>query len=136
MTTGKELNVRWNVGAKHALYRETGDWYENLGRFPGALFDAYGYIIFHTLKEYEESPYLQIGKQLALPKGISSIPGYIRMEFQIFQRPITEEISDKEQVFEGAKLRVTINAYERSSVARKKCIEHLGTNCSCLFYQI
>jgi hypothetical protein len=77
--TGKQLNEEWKVGAKHALYRETGNWFQLLKRFPGALFDANGYILFETRREYEQCEALQIGRELGVPRGIASIPGYIRM---------------------------------------------------------
>jgi len=40
-----------------------------------------------------------------------------------------DDIEDK-NLFEGAKKQITVNAYERSSQARKECIEHYGTKCS------
>ena len=43
---------------------------------------------------------------------------------------IPEEIDLTEQMPEGASRKVTINAYERSSKARKKCIDHHGSVCS------
>lgn len=75
--SGKRLNDEWNVGAKHALYREDGTWYHQLIDFPGALFDANGYVVFDTEADYRNSEYLQIGKQVSVPDGISSIPGYV-----------------------------------------------------------
>ncbi|MFQ5751629.1 MAG: hypothetical protein ACE5HI_06480 [bacterium] len=54
---GRTLNKKWQVGAKHALYRKTGDWYHKLNKFPGALFDAYGYVIFETEKEFYSCDY-------------------------------------------------------------------------------
>jgi 5-methylcytosine-specific restriction protein A len=71
---GKYLNDLWGVGANHALYREDGKWYHQLEDFPGALFDANGYIVFETEEDYLASPYLQIQKDLHIPNGISSIP--------------------------------------------------------------
>lgn len=41
---------------------------------------------------------------------------------------IPEEITEID-IFEGAVRSIFVNAYERSSFARKKCIEHYGTNC-------
>ena len=40
-----------------------------------------------------------------------------------------DDIEDKD-LFEGAKKQITVNAYERSSQARKECIEHYGSKCS------
>ena len=38
--SGRELAEQWGLPVEHALYRETGDWYHQLERFPGALLDA------------------------------------------------------------------------------------------------
>lgn len=43
---------------------------------------------------------------------------------------LAEEISTPEKYAEGAKVSVTINAYERSAAARKACIQHHGTMCA------
>ena len=78
--TGKYLNRKWKVGARHPLYREDGKWYHHLKQFPGALFDFNGYIVFATKEEYETCGHLMHGKDLNVKgDGISSIPGYVRM---------------------------------------------------------
>lgn len=77
---GAYLNDLWKVGAAHALYIHDGHWYHPLTRFPGALFDRNGYILFNTEAEFRTSPFLNIGKQVSIPKpGISAIPGYVRV---------------------------------------------------------
>lgn len=40
-----------------------------------------------------------------------------------------EDLSSKEQIFEGHKLTVQVNKYERSSVARGKAIQYHGCTC-------
>ena len=83
--TGKCLNRKWKVGARHARYHKDGHWYEHLMRFPGALFDLNGYVVFETEEAYEQCSQLRHGKQLNVrpdgvrPDGISSISGYVRM---------------------------------------------------------
>ncbi len=77
--SGKILNELWGVGAAHALYREDGRWYHQLERFPGALFDSNGYVLFHTQEEYQSSPYLQRTQDLHVDRGIAAIPGYVRI---------------------------------------------------------
>ena len=77
--TGRYLDCKWNVGARHSLYREDGRWYHHLTRFPGALFDAHGYIVFETEEAYKACSQLNHGQQLNISGGISSIPGYVRM---------------------------------------------------------
>jgi len=79
-TTGRKLNKEWGVGAKHALYREDGGWYHLLKRFPAALFDAKGYVIFKTKNDYLKSPNLQITQALHVSGGISSMPRYVRVK--------------------------------------------------------
>lgn len=79
-TTGAYLNKLWGVGAAHALYIHDGHWYHPLKRFPGALFDQNGYLLFTTKEDFLKSPYLNIGKQVSIRKpGISAIPGYVRV---------------------------------------------------------
>jgi hypothetical protein len=74
------LNAAWGVGAVQARYSEDGHWYATLERFPAALFDANGFVLFPTKTDYQESPHLSIGKQISIPKpGISGIPGYVRV---------------------------------------------------------
>lgn len=81
--SGRYLNDLWAVGALHALYNREGTWYNNLERFPGALFDPDGYVLFKTRDEYRQCSYLNIGKETNVPKGIHSIPGYVRKKREI-----------------------------------------------------
>lgn len=76
---GKTLNYIWEVRAEHALFRKDGKWYHHLVKFPGALFDENGFILFPNDEDYKTCPYLQHGKNLHIPLGISSIPGYIKI---------------------------------------------------------
>ncbi len=76
---GKVLNEQFRVGAKHALYHKDGTWYMPLERFPGALFDPNGYVLFPTEKDFLECGYIKIGRRVQVPSGISRIPGYKRM---------------------------------------------------------
>ncbi|HHX61624.1 MAG TPA: EVE domain-containing protein [Epulopiscium sp.] len=38
-------------------------------------------------------------------------------------------IKDADQITEGAKKQITVNAYERSYLARRRCLEHYGVQC-------
>ena len=40
-----------------------------------------------------------------------------------------EEISNPQVFFEGAQKQITVNVYERNPQARRRCIEHHGSNC-------
>lgn len=89
--TGATLNERWRVNANHALYRSDGTWYHQLREFPGALFDSNGYVLFNTPEELNRNPYLQIGKQITIPAGISSLPEYVKVADTIIDDRDTEE---------------------------------------------
>lgn len=78
--TGKALNDLWRIGAKHALYSHNGTWYHQLTRFPGALCDSEGYILFLTKAAFDECPYLRIQKDVGCRGGIQQIPGYVRRD--------------------------------------------------------
>ncbi len=43
---------------------------------------------------------------------------------------LSEEVSESEKCIEGAVKQVLVNVYERNPLARKKCIEHHGIECS------
>lgn len=48
---------------------------------------------------------------------------------ELFSLP--EEVSDEQKKYpEGGKKRIIVNAYERNSEARQKCIKHHGSKCS------
>jgi hypothetical protein len=77
--TGKNLNIEWKVGAQHALYREDGAFYMRLERFPGALFDRYGYILFESRQAFENCLGLVVKRRTHVKRGISNLPRYVRV---------------------------------------------------------
>lgn len=74
---GSELASRWGLAVQHALYRETGNWYHHLKRFPGALLDKDGYVILETEADYRNCSELQFGKDVHVPRGIKAIANYV-----------------------------------------------------------
>lgn len=79
--TGELLNAHYGLGFRQARYREDGKWYHHLDQFPGALFDAFGYVGFKSVDEYRDCDYLQLGQDLhVIAEGISSMPGYCRLD--------------------------------------------------------
>lgn len=77
--SGRELNRKWNIGAAHVLYHKDGTWFHVLERFPGALCDPHGYVLFSDKDQYIKAPQLKIGVRTAVPAGINQLPGYVRM---------------------------------------------------------
>ena len=84
--TGEEYNRKWGIGAKQARYHKDGHFYGLLERFPAALCDPQGYVLFQTKEEYQrrDPDYLALGEKKCNVRdraaGISGIPGYIKVE--------------------------------------------------------
>lgn len=81
--TARVLCQEWGIKVEHALYREDGTWYHILRRFPGALFDAHGYIVFETEEDYKRCPGALFGREknwMNVPAGIASLPDYRKVK--------------------------------------------------------
>ena len=70
---------RWRVRVNQGYYHCDGKFYNNLKEFPGGLFDPDGYVIFRNEQDYNNCPHLNIGVRTNATRGISRIPGYIKM---------------------------------------------------------
>ena len=82
MIRGEELNAKHKVGAVQSRYREDGQWYHPLEQFPGALFDANGYVLFKTEEEYMRCNGVKKGpdpNHIHVDGGISSLPSYVQL---------------------------------------------------------
>jgi hypothetical protein len=80
--TGERLNATYKVGAVQARYRKDGVWYHPLNKFPGALFEGQGYILFKTEHDYRACYRVKKGpdaNHIHVHSGISSIPGYVKL---------------------------------------------------------
>jgi hypothetical protein len=89
---GRELNETWGIGARQALYRESGDWYHVPRRFPAALIDGHGYALFENEGEMETVEISRSKKEgkdwLSVRKpGISSLVNYVRVDAGLRERP-------------------------------------------------
>src|SRR5436190_362707 len=85
---GKRLNRIYRIGAAHALYSDDGEFYMQLDRFPGALFDKSGFVLFKDEAELaaaEKAGHLSVdgptktdGKmRINMNPSISSMPNYV-----------------------------------------------------------
>jgi 5-methylcytosine-specific restriction endonuclease McrA len=126
----QHLNEEWDVGAVQVRYREVGDWYSTLTRFPAALFDAYGYLFFATEEEYLSSPQLQIGKQIGIQKpGISVIPGYVRVIESDMASSLDVDIHSYTAI-EGQRRLISHLQRERNqTLVRKKKAQAVSLDC-------
>lgn len=119
---------RWNLNITHALYRKTGDWYHQLRRFPGALLDENGYVIFETEAAYRDCPQLRIKKDVSVPDGISSIRGYTTVSGEV---PVRAAPTSYERALasEGARVDVVQSRSERKPMNRAACLKAHGYAC-------
>jgi hypothetical protein len=76
--TGRNLQREWSIPAHHVLYHHKGSWYHVLERFPGALCDPNGYVLFASKDDFDKCAGLKIKIHVRVPNGIASLPGYIR----------------------------------------------------------
>ena len=115
------LNESWAAGATQARYSDDGHWYATLTRFPAALFDATGYLLFATDKQYRESPHIRIGKQISVPKpGISAVPGYVRMVEATALESTDVDVHDFEAVEGNRQLIAHLQRERKQSLVRRK----------------
>ena len=77
--TGEKLNAIYKLGAAEARYRKDGIWYHPLNEFPGVLFDAKGFVLFPTSRDYQSCEQIRRGphpKHIHVYEGIARIPRY------------------------------------------------------------
>ncbi|MEA5425403.1 HNH endonuclease [Arcicella lustrica] len=153
MITANKIEKIVKTGVLHALYREDGGWYHHLKRFPGALFDYHGYVLFETKEDYDNNPSLIHRQDLNVKNGISSLPNYRKFVTEeikqieslkstskkiiISERKILNIIkSDLDSIeeensnhFEGGTKKRMISYYERNQKLRAKAIKIHGTTC-------
>jgi hypothetical protein len=77
--TAAVLERRWNVKVRHGLFHRDGTWYNRLTKFPGALFDPMGYVVFQSEQDYLNCPQVSVGEQTNVRPHISAIAGYVRI---------------------------------------------------------
>jgi hypothetical protein len=76
--SGENLKRQWGIPAIQVRDHKDGKWFMPLERFPGALCDPNGYVVFQSEREYTSSSYLEIGQRVNVPGGVSKVPGYVR----------------------------------------------------------
>jgi len=127
--TAIQLAKRWGLQVEHALYRKTGDWFHKLQKFPGALLDENGYVVFETQQAFETCSWLHIKQDVNVPNGgIKRIPGYVWVKDDAVFLPKTTSY-EKELINEGARSEIILSRPERDSRLRAECILHHGLSC-------
>ena len=131
---GRTLNRRWNVNASHVLHHKSGKWYHKLKRFPGALFDQKGYVLFQTEEDFFSCEGLSIKQDVWVSRGISSINSYVQVIIEGMEYiPPALQLSQKKEeyriYYEGNPVSVNLTRYERDRSARDECLRHYGHCC-------
>ena len=127
--TAMKRAKRWSLNVRHALYRKTGDWYHQLQRFPGALIDENGYVVFETEEAFRSCPELRIRQDVAVPDGISVIPGYTMVSGVTSDIPAPTTY-ERAIAVEGARVDVIQIRRERDPAARVTCLKAHGYSCA------
>lgn len=76
--TGAQLNRKYRLGARHALYHKDGSFYERLTRFPGVLCDPRGYVRYESAQQFEQDSQLSVGDKVNIHRSLASHPRYKR----------------------------------------------------------
>ena len=88
--------------------------------------------VFFRLADREPFSYAGMGHAVRVAED--KVPVEIRWRFDEASQPHPErppeEVPEAETYIEGAKQQITVNAYERNPAARRRCLEHYGTNCA------
>jgi hypothetical protein len=74
--SGRRINVRYRLGAKHALYHIDGTFFERLERFPGFLADAGGYVWYPNENTFLNDPLLDISDKVHVRGELAEHPQY------------------------------------------------------------
>ena len=74
---GPRLLREHGLAAKKGYFSKNGIPYARPDSFPAILFDPDGYVIVNDESSMRNNPYINVGKRVSIPGGISSIPGYV-----------------------------------------------------------
>jgi len=113
-----------NIVAKHGVYSRLGDFYHKLEKWPGAVYDFDGYVIFNTKEDYTASKFLRISPTSNSVHVIGSLkeaPGYIyypKHLYNYFEQIPDEKI--KQEDISKIKKDKTITATERSQLIQSR----------------
>jgi 5-methylcytosine-specific restriction protein A len=125
------------INLTHSETRDDKEYWKNIEEYEKSL---HGKFMRLRLIEQVSNPKLSL-ENLKL-NGLSAAPqGPIKVKTELSEY-LNKNFTDKYQIeyfpdilnedsseYEGLKKTITVNKYERSSIAREKCIEHNGLNC-------
>lgn len=95
-----------------------------------------GCIVLSDVKFFSEEEFISTEEFLKVPFPLHTQKlKYFDMDLPsgLFENTglrLPEEVLETDSLFEGSKKQITVNAYERNPIARRKCLEHYGYNCT------
>ena len=75
---GPRLLREHGLNCAKGYFSKTGIPYQKPDSFPAALFDTNGFFIVDDEEAMRDNPYINVGKQISIPAGVYSVPGYIK----------------------------------------------------------
>ena len=79
---GSRLLREHDLNCAKGYFSKTGIPYQKPDNFPVVLFDTNGYVIISDDESMRSNPYINVGKQVSIPNGIDSIPGYTKCQHE------------------------------------------------------
>ena len=75
---GPRLLREHGLTAAKGYYSKNGKPYQKPDSFPAVFFDTNGYFIVDDEESMRNNPYINVGKQISIPGGVYSVPGYTK----------------------------------------------------------
>ncbi|WP_088291233.1 DUF3427 domain-containing protein [Bacillus mycoides] len=89
--------------------------------------------IYIFTRENNKNPKFVYHGNARVKKYFETVPVHIVWEFndetENHSEKLAEEITEPERYNEGSTKTISVNVYERNSIARRKCIEYYGVSC-------
>ena len=126
------------INLNHSEIRDDKDYWKNTDEYLKSLngkfmrLELISYVSNYNLN----LDFLKKNGLKAAPQGpikvVEELSNYLKKIFDINNQIefFPDLLNVNENHFEGLKTRVTVNKYERSAIARKKCVDFHGVNCS------
>ena len=71
------LREHHELQGRKGYYSKTGIPYQKPDQFPAVFFDPDGYLVVKDETSMRINPYINVGRQVSVPGGIRSVPGYV-----------------------------------------------------------
>jgi hypothetical protein len=138
---GRQINQRFDLKARQALYRRDGTWYHAISDegYPAILCDRSGYIRIKSrsaLLRMDRWNWIQVRKQIHVPKGISKLPTYrpfptraIVANGRLVQGRHSNGVRKMSRYREGVSQQLLIEMKGRNSKLRADAVREYGAGC-------